>query len=232
MPPKSHHLVSEDLSSSQMGAADSFRRLLNQGLCLEKDHSLWPAAGTSPEVIEKRAKMFRQNHALFCHRLQGTLSDAQEEARGRLLAELGDKVLPVPSALFMIILELVRLHLQELCAFDEDNGEYDDLIYRLEGLEEGIFFLEEILFDVSAGHQLLSILHRFQASTIWREDLQYTLQYKLAYTYWLCSAHMMTIGGPKTALPMWEPFSESEVAEAINRLEAFIAVSPEFMVIC
>lgn len=227
-----HHFISEDLTGPRIVAADSYRSQRTQGLCLEKDHSLWPAVGTSPEAIEKRAKMFRLNHELFRLRLTGSFSEAQAEMQCRLLAELGDKVLPVKSSHFMIIMELVRLYLQGLCDFDDDDGDYDHLIHCLDNIEENSFFVEELLFGREESEQLLRVLQFFQAEAYWREDFQYALQYKLAHTYWLCAAHMKAVNGHTLSMPMWEPFSETEVAEAIDHLVDFIEVNPEFMVIC
>lgn len=225
-----HYLISENLSGPQMGAAEALRGLLHQGLCLEKDHSLWPAAGTSAKAILKRSKMFRLNQELFHFRLNGSLSDSQLETQSRLLAELGSKAIPVKSSHFMIIMALVELYMQELC--DSEVSDYDDLIHRLDNIEENIFFEEEMPFDLETSDSLLRVLHFFRSKAYWREDLQYTLQYKLAHTYWLCAAHLNAVNSNTHPLPMWEPFSEIEVAEAIDRIVDFIEANPEFMVIC
>lgn len=227
-----HYLISDDLTGPQMAAADALRRLLNQGLCPEKAQGPLPVTGLSPEAIENRGKKYRQNLELFHFRLNGTLTEAQEEAKRRLLVELGDTVLPVKSSHFMIIMALISIYLQELCDFDDDGGDYDNLIDRLDYIEEDSFFEEELSFDYETSTELLRTLRFFQAEPCWREDIQYALQYKLAYTYWICAAHMKDISGNNPPMPAWEPFSEIEVAEAIDRIADFIEVNREFMVIC
>lgn len=227
-----HYLISDDLTDPQMGAADALRSLLSQGLCIERDTSLWPAVGTSEDAIEKRAKMVRLNQGLFHYRLNGVFSEAQAEAQRRLLAELGSTTLPMKSSRFMIILSLISIYLQELCDFDEDNGDYDHLIYFLEEIEGRSFFMTEMIFGHDESEQLIRVLRFFQEKPYWREDIQLALQYKLAYAYWLCAAHMKDVTGNSQPMPAWEPFDEKEIAEAIDCLVDFVEANPEFMVIC
>jgi hypothetical protein len=227
-----HYLISDDPTGPQMAAADALRRQLSRGLCLEKVQGPLPVTGLSLEAIENRSKKYRRNLELFHFRLNGAFSEAQEEAKRRLLAELGDIILPVKSSHFMIIMALVSIYLQELCDFDDDGGDYDNLIDRLNYIEEYSFFEEELRFDYETSTELLRTLRFFQAEPCWREDIQYALQYKLAYTYWICAAHMKDVSGSNPPMPAWEPFSETEVAETIDRLVDFIEVNREFMVIC
>lgn len=226
-----HYLITDDLTDGQMLSVDAFRRLLTQGLCYEKAQGPLLVDSLSPEAIEDRRKKFRRNQELFHFRLNGALTEAQEEARRRLLAELGNTILPVKSSHFMIIIALVSMYLQELCDFYDDSGDYDSLIDRLDYIEEFSFLEEELYFDYETSAELIRVLRFFQTEPWWREDIQYALQYKLAYAYWISAAHMKDVSGNNPPMPAWEPFSETEVAKAIDCLVDFIEMNPEFMVI-